>query len=313
VYEVTKTPSPVNPREKDLEERFNEIDGNIAGKDSLGFVGDNYLALRQKHKARSTTGSTFDTTTTTTTSTTTPRPPRIKTTDGQVSEDLKRINKLNNQISKLKSELDLLLHFNENVLDFDSSIVSQAAKTKVEDFFFGLSTTIDDMVPRKRGASASLRRQAAESVLEAGDDIAASLASTVDLGSSVDIALPNISMTVVKKVRGSVSSSSSWSTSLLDVRLPDQAALAGPDGSIALAFSSYSQLGDLMTAESQVSSPVLSVTSLGTRGEDRAGRRCRFLILLLVLLLLIPQVDGAGGASRVLCEARPGAPPQVGP
>ena len=62
--------------------------------------------------------------------------------------------------------MDLLLNFNENVLDFDSSIVSQAAKTKVkmvkaynggfssghwqvESFFYDLSNTIDDFaVPR---------------------------------------------------------------------------------------------------------------------------------------------------------------------
>ena len=45
-------------------------------------------------------------------------------------------NKMNSTITSSRSELDLLLNFNENVLDFDSSIVSQAAKTKVMMFYY---------------------------------------------------------------------------------------------------------------------------------------------------------------------------------
>ena len=102
--------------------------------------------------------------------------------------DLQKVNKLNNKIAMLKAELDLLLNFNENVLDFDSSIVSSAAKTKVEDFFLDLSNTIDDfMGPRKQTGSTSTKARisAAESVLTAGEDIATRLASTVELGSQV--------------------------------------------------------------------------------------------------------------------------------
>ena len=44
-------------------------------------------------------------------------------------------NKMISRITSSRSELDLLLNFNENVLDFDSSIVSQAAKTKVMMFY----------------------------------------------------------------------------------------------------------------------------------------------------------------------------------
>ena len=45
-------------------------------------------------------------------------------------------NKMSSRITYSRSELDLLLNFNENVLDFDSSIVSQAAKTKVMMFYY---------------------------------------------------------------------------------------------------------------------------------------------------------------------------------
>ena len=76
-----------------IENNFNEIDTDSGDKSKLGFIADNYLALRQKHKARSTTNKprsttsttkTTTTTITTTTTTTTYRPPRRKTTDGQV-------------------------------------------------------------------------------------------------------------------------------------------------------------------------------------------------------------------------------------
>ena len=47
---------------------------------------------------------------------------------------------------------------------------------------------------------------------------------------------------------------STWETMRLEVELPDQEAITGEDNSIALAFSSYDNLGDLMGAESQVGS-----------------------------------------------------------
>merc|ERR1719397_1766088 len=78
-----------------IEDTFNEIETDSGNKSKLGFIADNYLALRQKHKARSTTTKA---TTATTTTTTTYRPPRRKTTNGQVSEDLKR-KTTNGQVS----------------------------------------------------------------------------------------------------------------------------------------------------------------------------------------------------------------------
>ena len=50
---------------------------------------------------------------------------------------------VDNEISRLKTDLNQLLQFNENLLHFDSSIVKNAAKTKVEKFMQKLSATID--------------------------------------------------------------------------------------------------------------------------------------------------------------------------
>jgi len=171
----------------------------------------------------------------------------------------------------------LLLNFNENVLDFDSSIVSEAAKTKVEGFFRDLSNTIDTFSrPSSSSDSSKERILAAETVLEAGEEFVSSLASTVELGCEMEIVLPNISLAVVKRQSvPSQPSLSQWSSHGLEVELADQAAITAQDSSISLAFTAYHNLGDLMTSESQVSSPVLSVTALGeTAGmEYRSGRR----------------------------------------
>merc|ERR1719153_1522556 len=267
---------------------LNKVKSNFNVRNQLGFIGDNYL--RMKNLARSSTITTYRTTstattstTTTTTTTTTPRTTPITTTPkpfvttkaGTISQDLLKINQLNDNISRLKAELSLLLNFNENVLDFDSSIVSEAAKTKVENFFVDLSSTIETFLPSSStGSSTDLSIVAAETVLDAGDDIANSLASTVELGGQMDIALPNISMSVMKK-EPLPDSFSTWETNWLEGDLPGQEAITGEDNSIALAFSSYDNLGDLMGAESQVSSPVLSVTALGEPSgmQRRGGRR----------------------------------------
>merc|ERR1712133_273367 len=247
---------------------LNKVKSNFNVRNQLGFIGDNYL--RMKNLARSST----TTTPRTTPITTTPKP-FVTTKAGTISQDLLKINQLNDNISRLKAELSLLLNFNENVLDFDSSIVSEAAKTKVENFFVDLSSTIETFLPSSStGSSTDLSIVAAETVLDAGDDIANSLASTVELGGQMDIALPNISMSVMKK-EPLPDSVSTWENNWLEVELPDQEAITGEDNSIALAFSSYENLGDLMGAESQVSSPVLSVIALGEPSgmQRRGGRR----------------------------------------
>ena len=78
--------------------------------------------------------------------------PTTSTTQSTTIEDNKTFFKnktgiksiVANEILKLKSDLDQLLKFNENLLHFDSSIMKNAAKNKVEKFMKKLSTTIEN-------------------------------------------------------------------------------------------------------------------------------------------------------------------------
>ena len=87
------------------------------------------------------------TTTTTTTAATTIREPTsgaIAPSRSDNSDNKTGIKSMvDNEISRLKTDLNQLLQFNENLLHFDSSIVKNAAKTKVEKFMQKLSATID--------------------------------------------------------------------------------------------------------------------------------------------------------------------------
>ena len=56
---------------------------------------------------------------------------------------------VDNETSQLKSDLDQLLNFNWNLLHFDGSIVTNAAKNKVEKFMKNLSTTIATQIGDK--------------------------------------------------------------------------------------------------------------------------------------------------------------------
>ena len=86
-------------------------------------------------------------TTTTTTAATTIREPTsgaIAPSRSDNSDNKTGIKSMvDNEISRLKTDLNQLLQFNENLLHFDSSIVKNAAKTKVEKFMQKLSATID--------------------------------------------------------------------------------------------------------------------------------------------------------------------------
>ena len=105
----------------------------------------------------------------------------------------------------------------------------------------------------------------ATSILNITADISKTLASTVELGSKVDIKLPNITMTVMKKKMGinNNNSSSSWEADSLKVNLPDQSTIAGADSSITVSFTSYDNLGSMMSMDDAFSSSVLSVNVLG--------------------------------------------------
>ena len=79
-------------------------------------------------------------------------------------------------INQLRADLESLLKFNENLVDFDSSIVKKAVKTKVESFFSTVSTAIDTQAEE---ASSEDSVEAAASILDVTQDIGRSVASTL--------------------------------------------------------------------------------------------------------------------------------------
>ena len=79
-------------------------------------------------------------------------------------------------INQLRADLESLLKFNENLVDFDSSIVKKAVKTKVESFFSTVSTAIDTQAGE---ASSEDSVEAAASILDVTQDIGRSVAKTL--------------------------------------------------------------------------------------------------------------------------------------
>merc|ERR1719186_984260 len=180
-------------------------------------------------------------------------------------------------IDQLKSELKMLLVFEDNILNASNEIVKEATKAKVETFFESISLSLNQMSLQKKihkkdkrtSSTKSEERKkkkeeinTATSILNITADISKTLASTVELGSKVDIKLPNISMTVMKKKMGT-NNSSVWEADSLKVSLPDQSTIAGVDSSITLSFTSYENLGSMMSMDDDFSSSVLSVNVLG--------------------------------------------------
>ena len=177
-------------------------------------------------------------------------------------------------IDQLKSELKMLLVFNDNILNASNEIVKEATKAKVEHFFESVSSSLNMMNIQKKihkNDKTSSRKKAtkkredintATSILNITADISKTLASTVEIGSQVDIKLPNISMTVMKKKMGTTNSSV-WEADSLKVNLPDQLTIAGADSSITVSFTSYENLGSMMSMNDDFSSSVLSVNVLG--------------------------------------------------
>ena len=105
-------------------------------------------------------------------------------------------------------------------------IVKEATKAKVETFFKSVSSSLNllnlqnDVKEKESEKSSSQQSQedknTATNILNITADISKTLAQTVDIGSSVDIKLPNISMTVMKKKTGT-SNSSIWEADSLKV------------------------------------------------------------------------------------------------
>ena len=79
-------------------------------------------------------------------------------------------------INQLKADLENLLKFNENLVDFNSSIVKKAVKTKVESFFSTVSTAIDSQVEEESSGDSV---EAAASILDVTQDIGRSVAKTL--------------------------------------------------------------------------------------------------------------------------------------
>ena len=89
-------------------------------------------------------------------------------------------DEVGSMINQLKADLENLLKFNENLVDFNSSIVKKAVKTKVESFFSTVSTAIDSQVEEESDGDSV---EAAASILDVTQDIGRSVAKT--LGESV--------------------------------------------------------------------------------------------------------------------------------
>jgi len=179
--------------------------------------------------------------------------------------------KINLEIGQLKEDLDLLLNFNENLLHFPRSIVSQAARTKVETFFKTVTDTfnIENIVDTEGEQDKESKMAAASSILSVTEDISDRLASTVELGSSLNISLPEVSMTVLKR-KMEDNSSSTWNSEGLSVSLPDQASIAGPDQAITVSFTEYQKLGSLLASDQDLTSSILSVHVVQARRTGRA-------------------------------------------
>ena len=204
---------------------------------------------------------------------------------------------INDGIDKLKSDLKMLLVFNDNIQEASHQIVKEATKAKVETFFKSVSSSLNllnmnkppkmeskandyppkEPITEEENEEEKKRKEEdvkmATNILEITKDISKGLAATVEVGSKMEIQLPDISMAVMKRrpaAAGGAEQSSVWKSEELSVELPDQSAIAGADSSITLAFTSYSNLGDMMTKTNEFSSSVLSVNVIGVEDGGKS-------------------------------------------
>jgi len=207
---------------------------------------------------------------------------------------------ISDDIDQLKSDLKMLLVFNDNIQEASHQIVKEATKAKVETFFKSVSSSLSMLTSKKvkerveniediqvepsskedmkKIEEADMKKKEedvkmATSILNITKDISKGLAATVEVGSTMEIQLEDISMAVMKKRLDSnsqVSQSSVWQSEELSVELPDQSSIAGADSSITLAFTSYNNLGEMMTKTDEISSPVLSVNVIGVEDGGKS-------------------------------------------
>ena len=157
---------------------------------------------------------------------------------------------ISDDIDQLKSDLKMLLVFNDNIQEASHQIVKEATKSKVETFFKSVSSSlsmltskkvkerienIEDIQVRpssrediKKIEEADMKKKEedvkmATSILNITKDISKGLAATVEVGSTMEIQLEDISMAVMKKRLDSnnqVAQSSVWKSEELSVELP---------------------------------------------------------------------------------------------
>lgn len=177
---------------------------------------------------------------------------------------------VDNMIQQLKDDLANILKITQNTPHHDRTIVKRAAKTKVEDFFEGLSSAIDTQSKPSRNCITGKedRLKAASNILAATRDISDALASTVDIGDITDIKRANISMVVSKKHLVS-NTSTDWQEGKVEVSLPDQPNIAKNDSTVTVSFTSYNNLGSLMNGKDDIRSPVLSVNVIRNRNSNQ--------------------------------------------
>merc|ERR1719228_2069419 len=251
-----------------------------------------------------TTSTTTPTTTTTTSPTTTTAAKRIKNIDEIITAqnvlEKKVEAEISGDIDQLKADLKMLLVFNDNIQEASHQIVKEATKAKVETFFKSVSSSLSMLTSKKvkerveniediqvepstkedikKIEEADMKKKEedvkmATSILNITKDISKGLAATVEVGSTMEIHLEDISMAVMKKRLDSnnqVAQSSVWKSEELSVELPDQSSIAGADSSITLAFTSYNNLGEMMTKTDEISSPVLSVNVIGVEDGGKS-------------------------------------------
>merc|ERR1711971_862177 len=251
-----------------------------------------------------TTSTTTPATTTTTSPSSTTAAKRVKNIDEIISAQNVLEKKVELEISdgidQLKSDLKMLLVFNDNIQEASHQIVKEATKAKVETFFKSVSSSLSMLTLKKPKESAENNEDVqvepsskediekieaadmkkkeedvkmATSILHITKDISKGLAATVEVGGTMEIQLEDISMAVMKKRLDSNSQagqSSVWQSEELSVELPDQSSIAGADSSITLAFTSYNTLGEMMTKTDEISSPVLSVNVIGVEDGGKS-------------------------------------------
>jgi len=202
---------------------------------------------------------------------------------------------MSKDIDQLKNELDSLLEFDDGLEDLPRYVMQDVATEKVENFFQTMSKSLKKVKIGKilkgpetmahessepASDTKSEETNIAENLLNVTESISEKLSSTIDIGSEVNIVLPDVAMTVRKKELNQ-NSTSHWQHKEIEVNLPDQASIAGQDDTITVSFSSYENLGSMMTLDQNFSSSVLSIKIIGLDNQEGSIKLVKPLIFKL--------------------------------